>query len=95
VGDKPAALAENAGADAPAWNFRASGTNRTLQQPVTINGVLYTGSTNFSGQAPAVRGAVQQTSQQLGNTAPPTVQRIQGRVQVGTGAETPLDAVRR
>jgi hypothetical protein len=95
-GDRPATLADNAGADAPVLNFRASGTNRTLRQQVTINGVLYGPSTNFGGQSvQAALGAVQQTTQQIGNANLSPVQRIQGRVQVGTGAETRLDAVRR
>jgi len=89
------ASAEGAPAESPAWNFRASGTNRTLQQAVTINGVLFAATTNLSGQAiQTARGALQ-TTQQSANSAPPFVQRIQGRVQVGSGAETPLDAVRR
>lgn len=89
------ALAEGVPADSPALNFRASGTNRTLQQAVTINGVLYATTTNLGGQAVLnARGALQ-TTQQPGNAAQPPVQRIQGRVQVGSGAETQLDAVRR
>jgi len=89
------ALAEGAPADSPAWNFRASGTNRTLQQAVTINGVFYANSTNVGGQAVQnTRGGLQ-TTQQPANNALPPVQRIQGRVQVGSGAETQLDAVRR
>jgi hypothetical protein len=89
------ALAEGAPADSPAWNFRASGTNRTLQQAVTINAVFYANSTNLGGQAAqTARGTLQTTQQQPNATLPP-VQRIQGRVQVGSGAETQLDAVRR
>jgi hypothetical protein len=92
--------AEGAGAaDAPAWNFRATGTNRTLQQPVTINGVLYGISTNRAGQAgTSARGLqsqTQQATQQSAIRAQLPVQRIQGRVQVGAGAETQLDAIRR
>jgi hypothetical protein len=89
------ALAEGMPADSPALNFRASGTNRTLQQAVTINGVLFGTTTNFGGQAAQnARGALQ-TTQQPANANLPSVQRIQGRVQVGSGAETQLDAVRR
>jgi hypothetical protein len=91
---KQTVLAESAPADAPAWNFRASGTNRTLQQAVTINGVFYANSTNLGGPAAQTRGALQTTPQQANATLPPA-QRIQGRVQVGAGAETQLDAVRR
>jgi len=91
--------AQGADANAPAWNFRASGTNRTLQQPVTINGVLYGVSSNRAGQAAApARGLqrqTQQATQQSASTAQGPVQRIQGRVQVGAGAETQLDAIRR
>ena len=61
---------------------------------VTINGVFYANSTNLGGQAAQTRGALQ-TTQQPANATLPSVQRIQGRVQVGTGAETQLDAVRR
>jgi hypothetical protein len=91
--------AEGADAGTPAWNFRASGTNRTLQQPVTINAVLYGVSTNRAGQiaAPAkgLQSQTQQATPQSANTAQLPVQRIQGRVQVGAGVETQLDAVRR
>jgi hypothetical protein len=89
------ALAEGAPADSLALNFRASGTNRTLQQAVTINAMFYANSTNLGGPAAqAARGTLQTTQQQPNATLPP-VQRIQGRVQVGAGAETQLDAVRR
>jgi hypothetical protein len=91
---KQTVLSESVPTDAPAWNFRASGTNRTLQQAVTINGVFYANSTNLGGPAAQTRGALQTTLQQANATLPPA-QRIQGRVQVGTGAETQLDAVRR
>ena len=95
AGTKRTALADGAPADSPAWNFRDSGTNRTLQQAVTINGVFYANSTNLGGQAvQSARGALQ-TTQQPANANLPSLQRIQGRVQVGTGAETQLDAVRR
>ena len=91
--------AESADADAPAWNFRASGTNRTLQQSVTINGVLYGVSTNRAGQvagpARGLQSQTQQATQQSANTAQRPVQRIQGRVQVGVGTEIQLDAIRR
>jgi hypothetical protein len=89
------ALAEGAPADSPALNFRASGTNRTLQQAVTINGVFYANSTNLGGQAAQTTRGALQTTQQTANAPLPPVQRIQGRVQVGSGAETQLDAVRR
>jgi hypothetical protein len=89
------ALVEGTPADSPALNFRASGTNRTLQQAVTINGFLFATATNLGGQANQnARGALQ-TTQQPANANLPSVQRIQGRVQVGSGAETQLDAVRR
>lgn len=91
---KQAAAPEGTPADSPAWNFRASGTNRTLQQAVTINGVFYANSTNLGGQATQTRGALQTTQQPANATLPPA-QRIQGRVQVGTGPETQLEAVRR
>jgi hypothetical protein len=39
LGDTVAPAAETAAAPAP-WNFRVSGTNRTLQQPVVLEGVL-------------------------------------------------------
>ena len=36
---------------AASWNFRVSGTNRTLQQPVIVDGILYeTDATNALGQ---------------------------------------------
>ena len=89
------ASAEGVPGESPAWNFRASGTNRTLQQAVTINGVLFATATNLGGQTvQTARGALQ-TTQQPANGNLPSVQRIQGRVQVGAGAETQLDAVRR
>ena len=95
AGTKQTAFVDGVPADFPAWNFRASGTNRTLQQAVTINGVLFATATNLGGQTvQTARGALQ-TTQQPANAAVPSVQRIQGRVQVGTGAETQLDAVRR
>ena len=92
---KQAALAESAPADASAWNFRATGTNRTLQQAVTINGVFYANSTNLGGQTDQTTRGALQTTRQPANATLPSVQRIQGRVQVGSGAETQLDAVRR
>jgi len=85
---------QTASAESSAWNFRASGTNRTLQQPVTIHGVLHIDSTNFAGQQAQSTRGIQRTQQPLDANLPP-VQRIQGRVQVGAGAETQLDAVRR
>lgn len=95
AGANQTAPADSASTDSPVWNFRASGTNRTLQQPVTINGVFYANSTNLGGQAiQSTLGALQKT-QQPANASLPSVQRIQGKVQVGTGAETQLDAVRR
>lgn len=92
---KQTATDEGAAADSSGWNFRASGTNRTLQQPVTINGVLFATSTNLGGQTVDSARRIQQTTRQPANANLPPVQRIQGRVQVGTGAETQLDAVRR
>ena len=39
---------------AAAWNFRVSGTNRTLQQPVVVDGILFeTAATNSLNQAGA------------------------------------------
>jgi hypothetical protein len=85
---------EAAAAEPAMWNFRANGTNRTLQQAVTINGVLYAGVTNTLGQMTPLQRGLKQQAQQSSNASLPSVQRIQGRFQIGGGAEKELDAVR-
>lgn len=71
--------------NAPNWAFRVSGTNRTLRQPVSLEGVMQVGQSqnqaappqiaNRNGQAPA-RGAIApqqpvQPSRRAGQTAGP------------------------
>ena len=57
---------------APAWNFRVSGTNRTLRQPVIVEGVLYEAlATNSAGQAGAEpEGNISQVSRTAPSQAP-------------------------
>lgn len=61
------------------WNFRVSGTNRTLQQPVTVDGLLFeTPATNALNQVTAQtqnKGAEYFRDVQLQSTRPPLLQQ--------------------
>jgi hypothetical protein len=73
------------GSESPAWNFRVSGTNRTLRQPVVVQGVLWTGEE--VGQAAG--GALNQTPGAAPRAAPMPA-RPTSQAQNGVAAQSNL-----
>lgn len=49
------------GSPASTWNFRLTGTNRTLNQPITVDGVLFESVTNDTLDQPGVSRANEST----------------------------------
>ncbi len=96
---KRAVPAEGASTDSAGWNFRVSGMNRTLRQPVVLEGVLFetaqSGQGAQSGPRPSQSTAAAPPALPLQNGNAPAIRQggaisQAGRVQAGQGGASPF-----